>query len=107
MSDVSGSLIKQYTLGQTTADADWLIGAAGLPRASPARRWRSMKEPGTAYDDDVLGKDPQPATMDGDAKQLAGTTAASTSTPASPTTPLTWSPSPSADTPGTRRQIWY
>jgi Zn-dependent metalloprotease len=24
-----------------------------------------MKAPGTAYDDDVLGKDPQPATMDG------------------------------------------
>ena len=23
-----------------------------------------MKAPGTAYDDDVLGKDPQPATMD-------------------------------------------
>jgi Zn-dependent metalloprotease len=26
---------------------------------------RSMKAPGTAYDDDVLGKDPQPATMAG------------------------------------------
>ncbi len=25
---------------------------------------RSMKAPGTAYDDDVLGKDPHPATMD-------------------------------------------
>ena len=26
---------------------------------------RSMKAPGTAYDDPVLGRDPQPSTMDG------------------------------------------
>ena len=37
MSDVFGSLIKQYTLGQTAAEADWLIGAGLLARASPAR----------------------------------------------------------------------
>ncbi|MEV6318264.1 M4 family metallopeptidase [Streptomyces sp. NPDC051776] len=64
MSDVFGSLIKQYALGQTAAEADWLIGAGLLaPRVSGVAL-RSMKAPGTAYDDDVLGKDPQPATMD-------------------------------------------
>ncbi|NUS77847.1 MAG: M4 family metallopeptidase [Streptomyces sp.] len=64
MSDVFGSLIKQYTLGQTAAEADWLIGAGLLAPRVTGKALRSMKEPGTAYDDDVLGKDPQPATMD-------------------------------------------
>ncbi|MFD3618336.1 M4 family metallopeptidase [Streptomyces sp. NPDC058676] len=64
MSDVFGSLIKQYTLGQTAAEADWLIGAGLLAPSVSGKALRSMKEPGTAYDDDVLGKDPQPATMD-------------------------------------------
>ncbi|MGW1954673.1 M4 family metallopeptidase [Streptomyces sp. NPDC001920] len=64
MSDVFGSLIKQYTLGQTAAEADWLIGAGLLAPGVSGRALRSMKEPGSAYDDDVLGKDPQPATMD-------------------------------------------
>jgi len=65
MSDVFGSLIKQYTLGQSASDADWLIGAGLLAPRVTGTALRSMKEPGTAYDDDVLGKDPQPATMDG------------------------------------------
>ncbi|MEV6193184.1 M4 family metallopeptidase [Streptomyces sp. NPDC051920] len=65
MSDVFGSLIKQYTLGQTAAEADWLIGAGLLAPRVTGTALRSMKAPGTAYDDDVLGKDPQPGTMDG------------------------------------------
>ncbi|BBC36466.1 Metalloendopeptidase [Streptomyces graminofaciens] len=64
MSDVFGSLIKQYTLGQTAGEADWLIGAGLLAPRVTGTALRSMKAPGTAYDDDVLGKDPQPATMD-------------------------------------------
>ncbi|MFJ3903527.1 M4 family metallopeptidase [Streptomyces sp. NPDC090025] len=65
VSDVFGSLVKQYALGQTADQADWLIGAGLLgPAVDRAVALRSMKEPGTAYDDDVLGKDPQPATMD-------------------------------------------
>ncbi|CAL9440152.1 M4 family metallopeptidase [Streptomyces sp. enrichment culture] len=63
MSDVFGSLIKQRTLGQTAAEADWLIGAGLLAPRVTGQALRSMKAPGTAYDDDVLGKDPQPATM--------------------------------------------
>ncbi|MEU2731386.1 M4 family metallopeptidase [Streptomyces griseoviridis] len=65
LSDVFGSLIKQYTLGQTATEADWLIGAGLLAPRVTGVALRSMKAPGTAYDDDVLGKDPQPATMDG------------------------------------------
>ncbi|MFE1379059.1 M4 family metallopeptidase [Streptomyces sp. NPDC058740] len=65
MSDVFGSLVKQYALGQTADRADWLIGAGLLgPAVDRGEALRSMKAPGTAYDDDVLGKDPQPATMD-------------------------------------------
>ncbi|MEU0369514.1 M4 family metallopeptidase [Streptomyces sp. NPDC006283] len=64
VSDVMGSLVKQRTLGQSAEEADWLIGAGLLtPRVSGVAL-RSMKAPGTAYDDDVLGKDPQPATME-------------------------------------------
>ena len=46
------------------AEADWLIGAGLLAPGVTGVALRSMKAPGTAYDDDVLGKDPQPATMD-------------------------------------------
>ncbi|MFJ2603890.1 M4 family metallopeptidase [Streptomyces sp. NPDC091279] len=63
VSDVFGSLIKQYTLGQSATEADWLIGAGLLAPRVTGTALRSMKAPGTAYDDDVLGKDPQPATM--------------------------------------------
>jgi Zn-dependent metalloprotease len=65
VSDVFGSLIKQYTLGQGAGDADWLIGAGLLGPDVHGEALRSMKAPGTAYDDPDLGKDPQPATMDG------------------------------------------
>ncbi|MFC4035551.1 M4 family metallopeptidase [Streptomyces polygonati] len=65
VSDVFGSLIKQYALGQSADQADWLIGAGLLAPGVNGQALRSMKEPGTAYDDDRLGKDPQPATMAG------------------------------------------
>ena len=64
MSDVFGSLVKQYSLGQTADQADWLIGAGLLAPRVQGEALRSMKSPGTAYDDDVLGKDPQPASME-------------------------------------------
>jgi Zn-dependent metalloprotease len=63
VSDVFGALVKQYTLGQTAAEADWLIGAGLLAPGVTGSALRSMKAPGTAYDDDVLGKDPQPGRM--------------------------------------------
>ncbi|MEU1280864.1 M4 family metallopeptidase [Streptomyces sp. NPDC005805] len=63
VSDVLGSLVKQHTLGQNADEADWLIGAGLLAPRVTGSALRSMKAPGTAYDDDVLGRDPQPATM--------------------------------------------
>ncbi|MFF8842856.1 M4 family metallopeptidase [Streptomyces sp. NPDC015127] len=63
VSDVIGSLVKQHTLGQTADEADWLIGAGLLAPRVTGTALRSLKAPGTAYDDDVLGKDPQPARM--------------------------------------------
>lgn len=63
MSDVFGSLVKQRQLGQTAAQADWLIGQGLLTANVHGVALRSMKAPGTAYDDPVLGKDPQPAHM--------------------------------------------
>ncbi len=63
MSDVFGVLVKQYKLGQTADQADWLIGQGLFTSNVNGVALRSMKAPGTAYDDPVLGKDPQPAHM--------------------------------------------
>ena len=72
ISDVFGSLIKQQHLGQTAEQADWLIGADVLtpqvqamdtaPSKPAALRW--LKQPGDAYKNPLMGKDPQPAHMD-------------------------------------------
>ena len=64
MSDVFGSLVKQWTLKQTADQADWLIGAEVFTPNIKADALRSMKAPGTAYDNPDLGKDPQPDNMD-------------------------------------------
>jgi Zn-dependent metalloprotease len=61
VSDVFGSLVKQYALGQRADQADWLIGAGLFTEQVQGVALRSMRAPGTAYDDDVLGADPQPA----------------------------------------------
>lgn len=63
MSDVFGSLVKQYLKRQTADKADWLIGDGLFTANVNGVALRSMKTPGTAYDDPVLGKDPQPAHM--------------------------------------------
>ncbi|MEO6999582.1 MAG: protealysin inhibitor emfourin, partial [Terracoccus sp.] len=63
VSDVFGSLVKQYALKQTAADADWLIGGELLNPSVSGRALRDMLHPGTAYDDSRLGQDPQPADM--------------------------------------------
>jgi len=65
LSDVFGSLVKQKVKGQAAADADWLIGEGLFTAKVQGVALRSMKAPGTAYDDPVIGKDPQPADMDG------------------------------------------
>jgi Zn-dependent metalloprotease len=58
ISDVFGSLVKQFVLGQTAGQADWLIGAGILGPALSGVALRSMKAPGTAFDGDI-----QPAKM--------------------------------------------
>ncbi len=62
-SDVFGSLVKQWALGQAAEQADWLIGAGLFTAAVRGAALRSMAAPGTAYDDPLIGKDPQPADM--------------------------------------------
>ena len=63
ISDVFGSLVKQFALNQTADQADWLIGAGLFTANVQGVALRSMKAPGTAFNDPVLGQDPQPATM--------------------------------------------
>lgn len=65
IADVFGALTEQYLLGQTASEATWLIGAEIFTDAVQGRALRSMIAPGTAYDDDELGKDPQPDDMSG------------------------------------------
>ena len=65
VSDVFGSLVRQRAAGQRADQADWLIGAGLFTAAVQGVALRSLKAPGTAYDDPRLGKDPQPATMAG------------------------------------------
>lgn len=62
--DVFGALTDQHDNSQNAEDADWLIGAGIFTPEVTGRALRSMIEPGTAYDDDVLGRDPQPGHMD-------------------------------------------
>jgi Zn-dependent metalloprotease len=65
VSDCFGSMVKQMQLGQTAAQADWLVGQGLFTPAVRGVAVRSLKAPGTAYDDPVLGRDPQAGTMDG------------------------------------------
>ena len=64
VSDVFGALVEQYARGTTAADASWLMGEGIFTDEVEGTALRSLKAPGTAYDDDVLGKDPQPGHMD-------------------------------------------
>ncbi|KAK4222368.1 protease PrtS [Podospora fimiseda] len=60
VSDVFGIMVKHY-VGKIKADEDdWLIGEACLIQGAKGVALRSMKAPGTAYDDPRFGKDPQP-----------------------------------------------
>lgn len=61
--DVFGVLVKQRRLNSTVDQADWLVGAGLFTANVRGQGIRSLKAPGTAYDDPVLGKDPQPAHM--------------------------------------------
>jgi Zn-dependent metalloprotease len=64
ISDVFGSCLKQRLAGESAGDADWLIGEGIFEPSVQGKALRSMAEPGTAYDDPNLGKDPQVGSMD-------------------------------------------
>lgn len=61
--DVFGSAITQHVLGQDAESADWLIGDEIMGEELYGEALRSMKAPGTAYDNSIIGKDPQPDHM--------------------------------------------
>lgn len=63
ISDVFGVLVEQRERGHSADAASWLVGEGLFTDQVSGRALRSLRAPGTAYDDDVLGKDPQPATM--------------------------------------------
>lgn len=65
VSDVLGALVSQRVRGQTAESADWLIGSELLTDRVQGVALRSMAAPGTAYDDPVIGRDPQPAHLSG------------------------------------------
>jgi Zn-dependent metalloprotease len=67
--DILASLVKQTKLKQSAQDADWTIAPGGIAwvtgqleeiRTNPTPL-TSLKAPGTAYDNDITGKDPQVA----------------------------------------------
>lgn len=62
-SDVFGAAITQHVNKQDAGSADWLIGDEIMGPGLFGEALRSMKAPGTAYDNPLLGVDPQPAHM--------------------------------------------
>ena len=63
-SDVFASVVTQHYLGQGAGAADWLIGNGIMGPDLYGEAIRSMKAPGTAYDNALMGTDPQPDHMD-------------------------------------------
>lgn len=62
--DIFGALTVQYKKRQEAHEADWLIGDGMFGPNINGDALRSMKAPGTAYDDPQIGKDPQPYHLD-------------------------------------------
>src|SRR3989304_941497 len=48
LSDVFGSLVKQYRRGQGGKDGNWVVGGGGFSKKDKGRALRPMKEPGAA-----------------------------------------------------------
>jgi Zn-dependent metalloprotease len=61
--DIMGILVKQWSLNQTVADSDWLLADGILLPSTSGHALRSLKMPGSAYDNETLGRDPQPSHM--------------------------------------------
>jgi Zn-dependent metalloprotease len=64
LSDVFGVMVKQKLRKLKVDKSDWLIGKELFDGTNlQGDALRSMKAPGTAFDDPLLGKDPQPGHM--------------------------------------------
>ncbi|OJJ32208.1 hypothetical protein ASPWEDRAFT_175507 [Aspergillus wentii DTO 134E9] len=61
--DVFAIMAEQWHFNQTVTDAGWTLGQGVFPMPRRGAGIRSLKAPGTAYDD-YLGKDPQASHMD-------------------------------------------
>ena len=58
--DVFGIVITQHIEKSTAKDADWLIGDEIMGPKLYGEALRCMASPGTAFDNDLMDKDPQP-----------------------------------------------
>jgi Zn-dependent metalloprotease len=63
LADAFGMMVKHYKLGLVASASDWHIGSGLFGSAVQGKAVRSMAAPGTAYDDPILGRDPQPSHM--------------------------------------------
>jgi Zn-dependent metalloprotease len=64
-SDMLGTAVDAWANHKTFADHDWLIGDEVMSDQLFGEALRSVAEPGTAYDNPIIGKDPQPRDMSG------------------------------------------
>jgi Zn-dependent metalloprotease len=64
-SDIFGACIDARVSGKDAGSFNWLIGEDVMAPQLYGEAIRSMAYPGTAYDNPILGTDPQPATMAG------------------------------------------
>jgi len=63
LSDVFGALVEQRVKGHTASQASWLVGEGIWKEGVNGKALRDMRNPGTAFNDPALGKDPQPGHM--------------------------------------------
>jgi Zn-dependent metalloprotease len=64
-SDMLGSAIDAWANDRDADSHNWLIGEDIMADDLYGEALRNMAEPGTAYDDPILGRDPQPRDMSG------------------------------------------
>jgi Zn-dependent metalloprotease len=64
-SDIMGACVDQHVNKLDAGTFNWLIGEHVMADDLYGEAIRSMAHPGTAYDDPILGKDPQPDSMAG------------------------------------------
>jgi Zn-dependent metalloprotease len=64
-SDIFGSCVDMYANNRDAGEHNWLIGEDVMADGLYGEAIRSMSHPGTAYDNSLMGHDPQPDSMAG------------------------------------------